>query len=51
MPDQQWLNQFAESTEARRRERERRRHLHKNFGSITVFKKNHCGCEKTIKER
>ena len=37
MTDQQWLNQFAESAEAQRREKERRRYLHKNFGSMTLF--------------
>ena len=37
MPDQEWLNQFAEVTEAQERERERRRHLHKNIGSMTLF--------------
>ena len=37
MPDQQWLNKFAEVTEAQERESERRRHLHKNFGSMTLF--------------
>ena len=33
MPDQQWLNQFTESTEAQRR----RYHLHKKYGSMTFF--------------
>ena len=37
MPDQQWLNKFAEVTEAQERESERRRYLHKNFGSMTLF--------------
>ena len=35
--EKQWLNQFAEVKEAQRRESERRRHLHKNFGSMTLF--------------
>ena len=35
--EKQWLNQFAEVTEAQRRESERRRHLHKNVGSMTLF--------------
>ena len=37
MTDQQWLNQFAGVTKAQQRERERRRYLHKNFGSMTLF--------------
>ena len=52
MTGQQWLNQFAGVTEAQQRERERRRYLHKNFGSMTLFWTNkNCMCEKTIKER
>ena len=35
--EKQWLNQFAESAETQERESERRRHLHKNFGSMTLF--------------
>ena len=35
--EKQWLNQLAEVTEAQRRESERRRHLHKSFGSMTLF--------------
>ena len=42
--EKQWLNQFAESAAAQHRESERRRHLHKNFGSMVLFpKKNHVG--------
>ena len=40
MPDQQWLNQFAEVTEAQERERERMRsgnHFQSKFGSVTLF--------------
>ena len=37
MTGQQWLNQFAGVTEAQQMERERRRYLHKNFGSMTLF--------------
>ena len=37
MSDQHWLNQFAESTKAQGRELERKRHMHKNFGSMTLF--------------
>ena len=37
MPDRQWLNQFAESAAAQERELERRRHLYKNFRSMTLF--------------
>ena len=37
MPYQQLSNQFAEVTKAQERESERRRHLHKNFGSGTLF--------------
>ena len=32
-----WLNQFGESAEAQEREFERRRQLHKNFGSMGLF--------------
>ena len=32
-----WLNQFGESVKAQEREFERRRHLHKNFGSMGLF--------------
>ena len=32
-----WLNQFGESVKAQEREYERRRHLHKNFGSMGLF--------------
>ena len=32
-----WLNQFGESLKAQEREFERRRHLHKNFGSSCLF--------------
>ena len=32
-----WLNQFGESVKAQEREFERRRHLHKNFGSSGLF--------------
>ena len=35
--NRQWLNQFAESAAAQERERERKRYLHKNFGSMTLF--------------
>ena len=35
--DKQWLNQFAESAKAQEREYEKRRHLHKNFGSTGLF--------------
>ena len=35
--NRQWLNQFAESAAAQEREFEKRRHLHKNFGSMTLF--------------
>lgn len=37
MPDQQWLNQFAEVTKAQEGESERRLHMHKNFGGMTLF--------------
>ena len=37
MTDQQWLNHFAGVTKAQQSERERRRYLHKNFGSMTLF--------------
>ena len=32
-----WLNQFGEAIQAKERERERTRHLHKNFGSSCLF--------------
>ena len=32
-----WLNQFGEAAKAKEREFERRRHLHKNFGSTGLF--------------
>ena len=32
-----WMNQFAESAKAQEREYEKRRHLHKNFGSSVLF--------------
>ena len=32
-----WMNQFAESAKAQEREYEKRRHLHKNFGSTVLF--------------
>ena len=32
-----WMNQFGESIKAQEREYERRRHLHKNFGSMGLF--------------
>ena len=32
-----WLNQFGESIKAQEREYEKRRHLHKNFGSSVLF--------------
>ena len=32
-----WLNQFSDSVKAQEREFERRRHLHKNFGSSCLF--------------
>ena len=32
-----WLNQFGDSVKAQEREFERRRHLHKNFGSMGLF--------------
>ena len=32
-----WMNQFAESAKAQEREYEKRRHLHKNFGSTGLF--------------
>ena len=32
-----WMNQFAESAKAQEREYEKRRHLHKNFGSTVFF--------------
>ena len=32
-----WLNQFADSIKAQEREYEKRRHLHKNFGSSVLF--------------
>ena len=35
--EKQWLNQFAESATAQDRESERRRHLHKNVGSMVFF--------------
>ena len=35
--EKQWLNQFAESAAAQDRESERKRHLHKNFGSMVLF--------------
>ena len=35
--EKQWLNQFAESAAAQERERKRRSHLHKNFGSMVLF--------------
>ncbi len=35
--EKQWLNQFAESAKAQERESKRRRHLHKNFGSMVLF--------------
>ena len=35
--NRQWLNQFAESAKAQEREFETRRHLHKNFGSSSLF--------------
>ena len=35
--DKPWLDQFADSVKAQEREYERRRHLHKNFGSSVLF--------------
>ena len=32
-----WMNQFGESIKAQEREYEKRRHLHKNFGSSVLF--------------
>ena len=32
-----WMNQFGDSVKAQEREYERRRHLHKNFGSSCLF--------------
>ena len=32
-----WMNQFGDSVKAQEREYERRRHLHKNFGSSVLF--------------
>ena len=32
-----WMNQFGESIKAQEREHEKRRHLHKNFGSSVLF--------------
>ena len=32
-----WFNQFGESAKAQEREYEKRRHLHKNFGSTVLF--------------
>ena len=32
-----WFNQFGESPKAQEREYEKRRHLHKNFGSSVLF--------------
>ena len=32
-----WMNQFGESIKAQEREYEKRRHLHKNFGSMGLF--------------
>ena len=32
-----WMNQFGESVKAQEREYEKRRHLHKNFGSAILF--------------
>ena len=32
-----WMNQFGDSIKAQEREYERRRHLHKNFGSSVLF--------------
>ena len=32
-----WMNQFGDSVKAQEREFERRRHLHKNFGSSVLF--------------
>ena len=32
-----WTNQFGEAIQAKERERERTRHLHKNFGSSVLF--------------
>ena len=32
-----WMNQFGESVKAQEREYEKRRHLHKNFGSMGLF--------------
>ena len=32
-----WMNQFGESVKAQEREFEKRRHLHKNFGSSVLF--------------
>ena len=32
-----WVNQFADSVKAQEREYEKRRHLHKNFGSSCLF--------------
>ena len=32
-----WMNQFADSIKAQEREYEKRRHLHKNFGSAILF--------------
>ena len=48
MSYQQWLNRFAEWAETQRRESERRCHLHKKYGSMTLFdlQKKQCRCEK-----
>ena len=32
-----WFNQFGEAAKAKEREFERRRHLHKKFGSTGLF--------------
>ena len=32
-----WMNQFGDSVKAQEREYEKRRHLHKNFGSSVLF--------------
>ena len=32
-----WMNQFGDSVKAQEREYEKRRHLHKNFGSAILF--------------
>ena len=37
MSDRQWLNQFAESAAAQKREMEKRHHFHSKFGSGSLF--------------